>query len=161
MRWRHLPCRRGEQLYVWAERSGSPSHGGRPRRGGFDAISAAKARGMDIVFCDTAGGFNKQNLMNELAKSGALSPGAAGCRLRNAAGPGRHHGAERSHSGETVQRCCRNHRHCADKAGRHRQGRDNFRNLRWSDSRKIRGSREKADDLLPFNPREFVERCCS
>jgi fused signal recognition particle receptor len=35
----------------------------------FDAIAAAKARGADVVICDTAGRLhNKQNLMNELAK---------------------------------------------------------------------------------------------
>ena len=35
----------------------------------FDALSAAKARGTDIVIIDTAGRLhNKQNLMNELAK---------------------------------------------------------------------------------------------
>ena len=35
----------------------------------FDAIEAAKARGVDIVFVDTAGRLhNKQNLMDELAK---------------------------------------------------------------------------------------------
>jgi fused signal recognition particle receptor len=62
-----------EQLYVWAERSGSAivrhEAGSDPAAVVFDAISAAKARGMDIVFCDTAGRLhNKQNLMNELAK---------------------------------------------------------------------------------------------
>ena len=35
----------------------------------FDAISAAKARGADIVLCDTAGRLhNKKNLMEELKK---------------------------------------------------------------------------------------------
>ena len=35
----------------------------------FDAISAAKARNVDVVICDTAGRLhNKQNLMNELGK---------------------------------------------------------------------------------------------
>ena len=35
----------------------------------FDALQAAKARGMDVVLCDTAGRLhNKQNLMNELNK---------------------------------------------------------------------------------------------
>jgi fused signal recognition particle receptor len=35
----------------------------------FDAVSAAKARGCDIIICDTAGRLhNKSNLMNELAK---------------------------------------------------------------------------------------------
>jgi fused signal recognition particle receptor len=35
----------------------------------FDAISAAKARGIDVLLCDTAGRLhNKQNLLNELTK---------------------------------------------------------------------------------------------
>ena len=35
----------------------------------FDGISAAKARGADIIICDTAGRLhNKSNLMNELSK---------------------------------------------------------------------------------------------
>ncbi|HHU22316.1 MAG TPA: signal recognition particle-docking protein FtsY [Clostridiales bacterium] len=62
-----------EQLAVWAERSGSSivrhEAGSDPAAVVFDAISAAKARGMDIVICDTAGRLhNKQNLMNELLK---------------------------------------------------------------------------------------------
>ena len=35
----------------------------------FDALQAAKARSIDVVLCDTAGRMhNKQNLMNELSK---------------------------------------------------------------------------------------------
>ena len=35
----------------------------------YDAIAAAKARGTDVILCDTAGRLhNKQNLMNELGK---------------------------------------------------------------------------------------------
>ena len=35
----------------------------------FDAISAAKARSVDVILCDTAGRLhNKANLMNELGK---------------------------------------------------------------------------------------------
>ncbi len=35
----------------------------------FDTIAAAKARGCDVVICDTAGRLhNKKNLMDELAK---------------------------------------------------------------------------------------------
>ena len=62
-----------EQLTVWAERSGADivkhGEGSDPGAVVFDAISAAKARGTDIVIIDTAGRLhNKQNLMNELAK---------------------------------------------------------------------------------------------
>ena len=62
-----------EQLTVWAERSGADivkhGEGSDPGAVVFDALSAAKARGSDVVICDTAGRLhNKQNLMNELAK---------------------------------------------------------------------------------------------
>lgn len=62
-----------EQLTVWAERSGSDivkhEEGSDPASVVFDGISAAKARGSDIIICDTAGRLhNKQNLMNELSK---------------------------------------------------------------------------------------------
>lgn len=62
-----------EQLTVWAERSGADivkrEEGSDPASVVFDGISAAKARGVDIIICDTAGRLhNKQNLMNELSK---------------------------------------------------------------------------------------------
>ena len=62
-----------EQLTVWAERAGcgivKHGEGSDPGAVVFDAISAAKARGADIVIIDTAGRLhNKANLMNELAK---------------------------------------------------------------------------------------------
>ncbi len=62
-----------EQLEVWAQRAEVPivkhSEGADPAAVVFDAISAAKARGCDVVICDTAGRLhNKKNLMDELAK---------------------------------------------------------------------------------------------
>ena len=62
-----------EQLEVWAQRSGVPmikhGEGADPAAVVFDTISAAKARGADIVICDTAGRLhNKKNLMDELNK---------------------------------------------------------------------------------------------
>lgn len=62
-----------EQLGVWAQRSGveivKHGEGSDPGAVVFDALSAAKARGTDIVIIDTAGRLhNKQNLMNELNK---------------------------------------------------------------------------------------------
>ena len=62
-----------EQLTVWAERSGADivkhGEGSDPGAVVFDALTAAKARGADIVIIDTAGRLhNKANLMNELAK---------------------------------------------------------------------------------------------
>ena len=45
------------------------SEGADPAAVVFDAVSAAKARGADVILVDTAGRLhNKQNLMNELSK---------------------------------------------------------------------------------------------
>ncbi len=62
-----------EQLTVWAQRSGSDivrhEEGSDPASVIFDGIAAAKARGADVIICDTAGRLhNKSNLMNELNK---------------------------------------------------------------------------------------------
>ena len=62
-----------EQLEVWAQRAHADlvkhTQGSDPAAVVFDSIAAAKARGADVVICDTAGRLhNKQNLMNELAK---------------------------------------------------------------------------------------------
>ncbi|MBQ3072313.1 MAG: signal recognition particle-docking protein FtsY [Oscillospiraceae bacterium] len=62
-----------EQLTVWAERSGADivrhAEGSDPAAVVFDGVSAAKARGADVILCDTAGRLhNKSNLMNELSK---------------------------------------------------------------------------------------------
>ncbi|MBQ9857674.1 MAG: signal recognition particle-docking protein FtsY [Oscillospiraceae bacterium] len=62
-----------EQLTVWAERAGADivrhEEGSDPAAVIFDGIAAAKARGADVIICDTAGRLhNKSNLMNELSK---------------------------------------------------------------------------------------------
>jgi fused signal recognition particle receptor len=62
-----------EQLSIWAERVGVPiikhREGADPSAVIYDGCNAAKARGIDIVICDTAGRLqNKKNLMAELAK---------------------------------------------------------------------------------------------
>ena len=62
-----------EQLQVWAERSHADivkqNEGSDPAAVVFDAISSAKAKGSDIIICDTAGRLhNKRHLMDELAK---------------------------------------------------------------------------------------------
>jgi len=62
-----------EQLRIWAERTGSDfvaQHEGADAASvGYDAMEAAKGRGMDVLIIDTAGRFhNKVNLMNELEK---------------------------------------------------------------------------------------------
>ncbi len=62
-----------EQLSIWATRSGADlvrhEEGSDPAAVVFDGISAARARGCDVVIIDTAGRLhNKANLMNELNK---------------------------------------------------------------------------------------------
>ena len=75
-----------EQLTIWADRVGVPiikhSEGADPSAVIYDGLAAAKARGTDVVICDTAGRLhNKKNLMNELAKMNKVIdrefPGAA------------------------------------------------------------------------------------
>ncbi len=62
-----------DQLEIWAGRAGvdiiRQDEGADPASVVFDAIAAARARGTDVIICDTAGRLhNKQNLMNELGK---------------------------------------------------------------------------------------------
>ena len=62
-----------DQLDIWAQRSGceiiKQNEGCDPAAVIFDAIAAAKARGADVIICDTAGRLhNKKHLMDELAK---------------------------------------------------------------------------------------------
>ena len=62
-----------DQLEIWANRCGCEivrqHEGADPGAVLFDALQAAKARGVDVVICDTAGRLhNKSNLMAELHK---------------------------------------------------------------------------------------------
>lgn len=62
-----------DQLEIWAERAECEivrsKEGADPGAVLFDSLAAAKARGVDVVLCDTAGRLhNKANLMNELSK---------------------------------------------------------------------------------------------
>ena len=62
-----------DQLDIWAQRSGCDiikhQENSDPAAVVFDACAAAKARGADILICDTAGRLhNKKNLMAELEK---------------------------------------------------------------------------------------------
>lgn len=63
----------GEQLAEWARRADVPMIGGSegtdPASVVYDAVHAAKARGVDVLLVDTAGRLhNKRNLMEELRK---------------------------------------------------------------------------------------------
>jgi fused signal recognition particle receptor len=62
-----------EQLEIWAQRSGAEivkhQSGSDPAAVAYDAVEAAKARGVDVVFIDTAGRLHtKVSLMEELRK---------------------------------------------------------------------------------------------
>ncbi len=62
-----------DQLDIWAKRAKvdliKHQEGSDPAAVVFDACSAAKARGVDVLICDTAGRLhNKKNLMAELEK---------------------------------------------------------------------------------------------
>lgn len=63
----------GDQLAEWAKRADVPMIGGKegadPASVVYDAVNAAKARGVDVLLIDTAGRLhNKKNLMEELRK---------------------------------------------------------------------------------------------
>lgn len=62
-----------EQLRIWAERAGADivahDEGADPAAVLFDALQAARARGHDVVICDTAGRLqSRKPLMDQLAK---------------------------------------------------------------------------------------------
>ena len=62
-----------DQLEIWAGRTGADivrqHEGADPAAVVYDGIQAAKARHADVILCDTAGRLhNKANLMNELSK---------------------------------------------------------------------------------------------
>jgi fused signal recognition particle receptor len=62
-----------EQLQVWGERNGvtviAQAAGADPAAVAFDAVQAAKARGVEVLLADTAGRLHTQsNLMEELKK---------------------------------------------------------------------------------------------
>ncbi len=67
----------GEQLEVWAERSGvriiKHGEGSDPSAVVYDAVSSMKAKGTDVLIVDTAGRLHvKANLMEELKKIGRV-----------------------------------------------------------------------------------------
>lgn len=74
-----------EQLDEWAQRADVPivkqKEGSDPAAVIFDAIQKGKAKGVDVIICDTAGRLqNKKNLMDELSKiSRVIDREAEGC----------------------------------------------------------------------------------
>jgi len=75
-----------DQLEIWAERAGvsivKHQEGSDPSAVVYDSIQAAKARGADIVICDTAGRLhNKKNLMEELKKTARVAERETGGKV--------------------------------------------------------------------------------
>jgi len=73
----------GEQLGVWAERTGATlvaqERGADPGAVAFDAVKAAEARNLDVLFVDTAGRLHTRTpLMEELKKVRRVLEKAAG-----------------------------------------------------------------------------------
>ncbi|MGI9603410.1 MAG: signal recognition particle-docking protein FtsY [Acidimicrobiales bacterium] len=73
----------GEQLEMWADRSGATivrgNEGGDPSAVVFDAVEHAAAKGADLVLADTAGRLHtKSNLMEELGKVRRVAEKGAG-----------------------------------------------------------------------------------
>ena len=116
-----------DQLEIWANRAECEIvrsvEGADPGAVLFDSLAAAKARGVDVVLCDTAGRLhNKVNLMNELSKLRKIidreTPDAAKETLLV-----RDDGAERSSAGQGLPRDGGPDGHYPDEARRHGQRR--------------------------------------
>ena len=123
-----------DQLEIWAKRAGADivrhGEGADPAAVVFDSISAAKARGSDIIIVDTAGRLhNKANLMNELAKIDRVISRELPDASRETLRARRDHRTERRPSGGGVQQGGRADRHHPHQARRHRQGRYRHRHL--------------------------------
>ena len=125
-----------DQLKWWGERIEAEviahQQGADPGAVVFDALQAAKSRGVQVVIVDTAGRLHtKFNLMEELKKiRRVIQQDRPIGSPRDTAGPGRHHRAERTDPGEVLHRGGGGDRHLPDQAGRHRQGRHRAGHLR-------------------------------
>ena len=116
-----------DQLQTWGERVGVPTvrgaEGADPASVAFEAVQAGIDDGVDVVLVDTAGRLHtKTGLMDELGKVKRVIE-KQGAGLRGAAGARCHHRPERAHAGPGLRRGGRRHRHRADQARRHGQGR--------------------------------------
>ena len=93
-----------EQLAAWGERNGVAviaQRSGDAAAVAFDAVAAARARGIDVVIADTAGRLPTQlHLMEEIKQGQARDrQGDAGRAARSAAGARRQHRPERARAG--------------------------------------------------------------
>ena len=111
-----------EQLKIWGERTQAPviarGHGADAAGLAFDALTAAKADGIDVLLIDTAGRLqNKAELMGELEKivrvMKKVDADGAAC---GAAGARRHRRPERAVAGRCLPEDGRRHRPRDDEA---------------------------------------------
>ena len=153
-----------DQLTIWADRCGAQivrhAEGADPAAVIFDGITAAKARGVDVVICDTAGRLhNKQNLMRELEKMNRIIdrelPDADKETLlvvdattgQNALSQAEQFGAVTQLSGVVVTKL----------DGTAKGGVVAAISAKMNIPIKFIGVGEKADDLLEFEPENFLK----
>ena len=153
-----------EQLKVWGERNGVPvvaqGQNADAASVAFDALQAAKARGIDVLIADTAGRLHTQHgLMAELGKIR---------RVLASSTPTAPHEVLMVIDGTTGQNALsascasssrgRRHRPGGDQARRQRQGRRGVRagaRVRHPDP--LRRHRRTPEDLRVFDPEAFVD----
>ena len=153
-----------DQLEIWAERSGASivrqHEGADPASVVFDGIQAAKARDVDVIIVDTAGRLhNKANLMNELNKISRIVdrelPGAAKEVLLVLDGTTGQNGLIQA---KTFKEIAGVTAIAITKLDGTAKG---GIVIAVSDALQIPvkfvGVGEKADDLMPFEPRNFVD----
>ncbi len=116
-----------EQLAIWGERNNVTvvqQESGDPAAVIFDAVSAARARNIDVMMADTAGRLPTQlHLMEELRKVKRVIGKAHRRAARSAARDRREHRPERARAGEGLRRRARPHGPHRHEARRHREGR--------------------------------------
>ena len=153
-----------DQLEIWAGRSGADivrqHEGADPASVVFDGIQAAKSRNVDVILVDTAGRLhNKTNLMNELGKISRIVerelPGCSREELLVLDGTTGQNGliqAKQFKEFAGVTAVALTKLDGTAKGGIV---------IAVSDSLQIPvkfiGIGERSDDLMPFDPREFVE----
>jgi fused signal recognition particle receptor len=152
-----------DQLEIWAERAGVPivrhSEGADAAAVVFDAINSFKAQNADVLLCDTAGRLhNKANLMGELGKiSRILERELPGVRRETLL-------VLDATTGQNALQQARQFKETAGVTGLVITKLDGTAKggvvIAVSDSEDIpvcfAGVGEGMDDLIPFNPEEFV-----
>jgi cell division transport system ATP-binding protein len=142
-----------EQLEVWAARNNVPivaqQSGAEPAAVIFDAMNAARARGIDVLIADTAGRLHTQtHLMDELKKVKRVLGRLDACRRtpRSAVGARRHHRPECGCAGAGISQGLGSDR------PRHHQAR------RYCQGRRCTGDRSETQNSHPLHRRRRTIR---